>query len=216
MKNNRWAAKDCGDRHYYTGRACVRGHITLRSVASGRCMECDRINSRERRLANPERAKEWMRKYDSTTRKNKPKEYHEKVKARKREYGRERREYFRRLKRENYAKNKEELLKKSKEWRQKNKDIIRALNADYRGRKRGAEGRITMSVVRAMEGYQKMKCNHCVCDISDGYHIDHKTPLVRGGSNLAENLQLLCANCNLKKGSLTQEEFENRERSNAA
>lgn len=39
------------------------------------------------------------------------------------------------------------------------------------------------------------------------YHIDHKIPLAKGGSNLEENLHLLCAGCNLSKGSLTVEDY---------
>ena len=32
-------------------------------------------------------------------------------------------------------------------------------------------------------------------------HLDHKTPLMHGGSSARENLQALCARCNLSKGT---------------
>lgn len=215
MKASRAEAMACGDRYYFTGKPCVRGHTLKRSVASGRCIECDRLASAMRKAENPEKIREYVRKYESTTRKNKPKEYHERRKQQKRDYANRKRDYFRKLKREKYAKNRDQALAKMKEWRKENKDIIRALNADYRGRKRGAEGKITIAVVKSLELHQKMKCNHCLESIEDGYHIDHKTPLINGGSNLKGNLQLLCPNCNLRKGALSQEEFENRELSNA-
>lgn len=38
-------------------------------------------------------------------------------------------------------------------------------------------------------------------------HCDHIVPLSRGGGTNMENLQTLCAACNLKKGSRTESEF---------
>jgi 5-methylcytosine-specific restriction endonuclease McrA len=32
-------------------------------------------------------------------------------------------------------------------------------------------------------------------------HIDHVVPVARGGSNAADNLRVLCAGCNLRKGA---------------
>ena len=37
--------------------------------------------------------------------------------------------------------------------------------------------------------------------------VDHKTPLVRGGTNSLDNLQLLCGPCNSSKGSKTNDEW---------
>jgi 5-methylcytosine-specific restriction endonuclease McrA len=211
MKSTRKDAKADGSDRYFTGKECIRGHVGLRSVASGRCCECDRIKSQEWRKENPEKLKEIQARFEVTTRKNKSDEYKAGRNRQKREYAERRKEYFRELKRKNYADNKVELLKKMKIWRHENKEIIKVLNADYRGRKRGAEGAILISVVRSLEEYQGLKCNHCSTCIREKYHIDHNIPLSRGGSNKRENLQLLCPPCNLRKGALTQAEFEKRE-----
>lgn len=47
-----------------------------------------------------------------------------------------------------------------------------------------------------------------VCGASEGeFHIDHKVPLARGGTNDRRNLWVLCAPCNVSKGARTVEEF---------
>ncbi len=43
-------------------------------------------------------------------------------------------------------------------------------------------------------------------------HVDHMTPIARGGTNARENLQALCARCNLSKGAQTMEEWRKRRR----
>lgn len=47
------------------------------------------------------------------------------------------------------------------------------------------------------------------CGSAEKLVIDHKTPIVRGGSCSRENLQALCWQCNSRKGRKTMEEFLN-------
>lgn len=53
------------------------------------------------------------------------------------------------------------------------------------------------------------RCAYCFIALDkDGlYHIDHRLPVSRGGTNAVENLSLSCPECNLAKGSRTFEEF---------
>lgn len=53
---------------------------------------------------------------------------------------------------------------------------------------------------------QDARCTYCMSLLMQ-YHIDHKTPVSRGGTNDAANLQLLCPTCNLKKSAATHEEY---------
>ena len=55
---------------------------------------------------------------------------------------------------------------------------------------------------------QKGKCNYCGKKMDIRYfHVDHKTPMARGGADTPANSQLLCAPCNNRKGNMTDGEF---------
>ena len=55
---------------------------------------------------------------------------------------------------------------------------------------------------------QRGKCMYCGKKMGLAYfHVDHKSPVARGGSNSISNLQLLCAPCNTRKGARTDGEF---------
>ena len=50
-------------------------------------------------------------------------------------------------------------------------------------------------------------CYYCGCEIKGKKTIDHKIPVVKGGTNGNENLVLSCVHCNTQKGSKTEEEY---------
>lgn len=54
---------------------------------------------------------------------------------------------------------------------------------------------------------QDARCAYCRELLSGAYHIDHKTPVSRGGTNDIGNLHLTCPRCNMRKGAMTHEEF---------
>ena len=76
-----------------------------------------------------------------------------------------------------------------------------------------AEGWWTKDDVIAMYRDQRGLCLYCNIALLQGYHIDHKTPLSRGGTNWPDNLCLACPDCNRSKGASTVEEFLARRRS---
>ena len=58
-----------------------------------------------------------------------------------------------------------------------------------------------------MLALQDNKCVICKTLLGEDCHIDHITPVSLGGSNTLDNLQLLCASCNMVKGNMVLPKF---------
>jgi len=101
--------------------------------------------------------------------------------------------------------NPEKVRLKSSAWRSRNRDKVNVFDQNRRARKAGAEGSHTNLEARNILSDQGEMCAYC--GSKDHMSLDHKVPLCRGGSNLAENLQWLCKSCNSSKGGKTHEEY---------
>lgn len=102
------------------------------------------------------------------------------------------------------------------EWRRNNHDrwvlLKRAGNQRRRVRITNADGEWPLAaddIIRLFDT-QAGLCPYCGVNLEGGFHIDHKTPISRGGDNKLSNLQLLCPCCNVRKGAKTHEEFAAR------
>lgn len=108
-----------------------------------------------------------------------------------------------------------------KQWREENRSRLNALMVawkaanpakvkaiDCRRRGRMSNGSHSAGDILKILAAQNLACRYCSADLSDGYHIDHRIPLCLGGSNWPENLQALCAPCNLSKGGKHPDVFE--------
>ncbi len=91
-----------------------------------------------------------------------------------------------------YARNREALIAKAKA----------AVH-----RRRGAEGSHTPEEVASMHADQGGLCAYCEVELGGDFHVDHMTPIIRGGRNSWENLAVVCPTCNLSKRTKTAEEF---------
>jgi len=94
-----------------------------------------------------------------------------------------------------------------KEWRAKNPDKEQQYYQKRRAIKVG--GDLTESEILEQRKLQQGKCHYCgsCLDNNGRGHIDHKTPLSRGGRNTKSNIVIACSNCNLNKGIKTEEEY---------
>ena len=58
---------------------------------------------------------------------------------------------------------------------------------------------VRKKMTKLVMGRDKNECNYC--GSTDHLQIDHIYPMVRGGSNDLDNLQILCRKCNVKKSA---------------
>jgi len=139
-----------------------------------------------------------------------------------------------RLKRESFTPDQRAQRRKiMRAWRDKKAEHVRAYDSAYRKLQRqkhpdrerlkgrvarlrrrglidGAEGAgLTTGQVAELLVYQGGVCGipGCCTEIWEDFEIDHKLPISRGGSNLPDNLHLVCGPCNRQKNTLTVEEF---------
>jgi 5-methylcytosine-specific restriction endonuclease McrA len=89
-------------------------------------------------------------------------------------------------------------------WRDRNPEKSAASVAATAHRRRGAPGQLTRVDVTAL----RASASSCAyCGASGRLHVEHCTPLARGGHNDPSNVVLACAACNWSKGTKTVLEF---------
>ena len=63
-------------------------------------------------------------------------------------------------------------------------------------------GRRTQRIRARILARDRCTCQHCGRTLPPAQlHVDHITPRMMGGTNHPDNLQALCATCNLRKGN---------------
>ena len=192
----------------------------------------DRILSRQRENYSVGNGKEVKQAYYRSNRERilgGKKEHYEQNKEVERENNRVRylnnAEHLKREKKLYYYKNRDHILEHAKVYYEMNKEEIRAkqniwgktesgrlsdLASKARRRVRKSErGSFTAEDIKDLYATQGGSCYYCSVDIEAGYHIEHMTPLSRGGRNDVSNICLACAPCNLRKHTKTAEEFQN-------
>lgn len=99
------------------------------------------------------------------------------------------------------------VSKRYRSWKENNPEKLRVLANRRRARELQAEGSHTAADVRAQYKSQKGKCWYCGKKVGDKYHVDHRVPLSRGGSNAPDNLVVTCPRCNLSKNDRLPHEW---------
>jgi 5-methylcytosine-specific restriction endonuclease McrA len=152
----------------------------------------------------------------------------DKVREQKRRYYRENRKQKKESDRKYYLANREKILERNRQYQrshrfsinenkvcyrkdnENHKELHRKYAHERRARKRNVESESWTHSEIAVKG--SGVCPYCGKEIGLLYdskimHIDHIIPLSREGSDLKENLEPICCECNIKKGSKTKEEY---------
>jgi 5-methylcytosine-specific restriction endonuclease McrA len=171
-------ARLAGLPRYMTGKPCKHGHVAERLTRTSHCVVCLSEQGAKYYWANPKASSDRCRRRRA--------EKATEVGMRKREY---------------YLANQQAIRTRSSEWKTKNPIDACAHSHARRARKLAAPGTYTRQDVVALLTLQKHACVGCGVRLKSKYHVDHIVPLVKGGTNDRKNIQILCAPCNLSKGS---------------
>lgn len=203
----------CHESAWIKGVLCRRGHdagdgTSLRD-AGGHCVQCQKVVHARSKVKRKDRDRELARAWRSCNREHlatKQREYRAKNPARHAEYeGRRLRSPEQRAAFNAYR----------RRYVKANPEVQQA--AYQRRRARLSENNtLTAADVAAQRERQQGICHYCSLplDNSGRGHIDHKTPLSRGGFNQADNIVIACGPCNLRKGRKTAEEFLQEQNAN--
>lgn len=88
-----------------------------------------------------------------------------------------------------------------------NPDLTRARAAVRRTREAAAGPRYSGGDVAYLRKVQKDRCGYCDSPLHKAGHVDHMTPVAKGGSNARDNLVLSCFQCNTEKHAKTAHEY---------
>lgn len=186
-------ARALGLKRYFTGVPCVKGHVSERRTLSGVCVECKRIWV-EKYFARPGAKERHKVAVDARYQRHKEDVNARAIAWRKRNPEKARVSNRKAVKSDNHK-------KATIRWRKNHPDMVRASDRTKRAKRKKAEGRHTAEDVLNILRQQKYRCANCAVSVKDRYHVDHVMPLVKGGSNWPDNLQILCPTCNNKKHS---------------
>jgi len=111
---------------------------------------------------------------------------------------------------ERMERTRESRNKYHRQWNKTTKGKWNSVVSRYRrkSRKLDAEGSFAAEDIKDLYATQGGRCYYCSVEIANGYHIEHMTPLSRGGMNDVSNICLACAPCNCRKHTKTAEEFQ--------
>lgn len=133
-----------------------------------------------------------------------------------REYSRQ----YRLKNREKVNKNTAEWFKAHPEYNRKNvqkwkdnnpikyKALVKRSTSRRRAILKKIGGNFKTNDVLSLMKIQENRCYYCKNELTEKYHLDHKQPLSRNGSNSIENIAITCISCNLRKGYKTEIEFK--------
>lgn len=177
------------------------------------CKACARQRASNWLEENREQNKEKCRTRYATMRDTYTAYNHEhapQIAKRKREWRKNNPDKVRKHKLDSQRRNRASANARSKRFRQRHRDKVRTWTRIQQHRRRHAPGKFTRQDIELQYRSQKGLCWWCGMSLSDDFHIDHRVPLARGGTNAPENLCISCPDCNRSKGAKLPHEWNGR------
>lgn len=209
-------------------RVCKNCGSTER-YPSGKCKPCGDAASKKRHQENPEQAKAYRAKWyannreiaiakriayrqanleaERATRARYLQENKDRLKEYSSAYNEKNKLRFKERDAKKYAEHTEKCKEYNRQWYANNPDAVRVKNQNRRARVRQSGGELSKGIAEKLFDLQKGKCPCCKRGLGKNYHLDHVVPLALGGTNTDDNVQLLRAECNLKKHAADPVEF---------
>ena len=178
------------------------------------CLDSARRWKKEHHDENLKTSREWCRSHrDKISKHNR--ESHARHKetrnAQHRKYQQEHREAFRIREHKWRTDHPEQCAATHRKWLADHPHKVNEYSHAARARKNNATGTYTQEELNNQWHTQNGFCFYCgeliYKTINSQYHVEHKIPLSRGGSNDISNIVLSCETCNLRKNAKTAAEF---------
>ena len=213
-------ARGLGATYYMTGRPCKNGHVDRKLTSSNKCESC-KVRTDERRAyeaawkrkkrENPAFVAIEMERRNAWLNKDGVREgLYARNRARNRKRYKEDSEYRERVlekSRISHINNPERLKESGARWRANNPDKVRMKNHKRREHREITQGRNKDVNISFLFKRNLGFCPYCSSELFSGYHLDHIIPVSLGGGNDMDNLQCICARCNLRKGAKHPDEW---------
>lgn len=193
------AALADGLDRYFTGQPCQNGHVAERRTNDKRCVQC--------------LSEKWQRSYPKhadrykATAKRHYQMKRELMKERSRRWYHENKERAKARRKSYYWQNRQRFIDAAAHWAEEDLQRTRATRVNARAKWRGIDGRISADDILKLMERQDGKC-FCGTGLAEGFTVDHVLALANGGTNQPENIQLLCAQCNMDKGRKPDAEWK--------
>lgn len=205
----RKAAKAFGQKFYYTGKPCKRGHVCERWVSGCDCVECEKT----RREANRERCASYKKSWQEANREKhaaSSKAYYEanreKCAASVKAWQDANSEKFTAMTKAYRKANPEKVAARNKAWKEANPDK----RASYEAMRRAAKLNATPPWLTDEQKHE-MEDKYFEAQTRRGgpWHVDHQVPLAQGGLHVPWNLEVISAEKNTSKGVKILDEHAN-------
>jgi hypothetical protein len=211
----------CGKELPATAEYFYADNRVGRNGFKSQCITCHSEGTRVWREKNIDRerakarvrAKEWASKNPDLV-KQRSKEWRAKNEAHCREYRRKQRSINRIRDREQYrlwaANNRLHRREYMRLWYKNNPSYASSQNNKRRFRIRQSDSHYTQADVELQLKSQKGLCWWCGEPLDVKYHIDHRIPVNRGGSNSPNNIVIAHPECNMSKSNKMPWEWSDR------